>query len=95
MDYFVYILSSYNRRTVYVGVTNNLPRRVYEHKNHLLNDSFTARYHVDRLVYYESTSSSYEAISREKQLKGWNRERKNKLIEAHNPNWDDLYETIL
>ena len=95
MDYYVYIMSNFNHKVIYVGVTNNLPRRIYEHKNHLIKDSFTARYRIDRLVYYESSPSSYEAIAREKQIKGWNRARKNKLVETMNPQWVDLYDTIL
>ena len=70
-------------------------RRIYEHKNHLDKSSFTSRYNVENLVYYEVTSSIESAIEREKQIKGWNRKRKNKLIESKNPNWDDLYESIL
>ena len=93
--YCVYILANANNRVLYIGVTNNLPRRVYEHKNHLISDSFTARYNVSRLVYYEATPSVYAAISREKQLKSWNRMRKEKLIESMNPTWQDLSEGIL
>lgn len=95
MQYYVYILSNFSCRVIYVGMTNNLPRRIYEHKNHLLSDSFTARYRVDRLVYYEVAPTAEAAIAREKQIKGWNRERKNKLIENMNPKWKDLYDTIV
>ena len=70
-------------------------RRVYEHKNHLDKGSFTSRYNVENLVYYETTSSIEAAIEREKQIKSWNRKHKNKLIEQKNPNWVDLYESIL
>ena len=70
-------------------------RRMYEHRHHLLKDSFTARYNLEKLVYYEETSSSRAAIEREKQIKGWSREKKNKLVETKNPNWEDLYQTIL
>ena len=76
-------------RTLYVGVTNDLPRRVYEHKL-MLADSFTRRYLIDRLVYYEITSDIERAIRREKQLKGWLRKKKVVLIESQNPRWRDL-----
>ena len=95
MNYYVYILSNPTNVTIYTGVTNDLIRRVYEHKNHLDRGSFTARYNVNRLVYYEYTNDPEAAIGREKQIKGWNRARKNKLVESKNPNWDDLYESIL
>ena len=70
-------------------------RRVYEHRNHLDKRSFTDRYNIEYLVYYESTSDVLTAIEREKQIKGWNRKRKDKLVASKNPNWDDLYEKIL
>ena len=93
--YYVYIMSNSHKNVIYVGVTNDLIRRVYEHKNHLDRGSFTARYNVDQLVYFEETSNVKYAIEREKQIKGWNRKRKDKLVEAKNPNWIDLYEMIL
>ena len=93
--YYVYILTNRNNRVLYTGVTNDLVRRMYEHRHHLLKDSFTARYNLEKLVYYEETSSSRAAIEREKQIKGWSREKKNKLVETKNPNWEDLYQTIL
>jgi putative endonuclease len=80
---------------IYTGVTNNLRKRVYEHKNSPDPKSFTSRYHVNKLVYYEYTTDVRAAIEREKQIKGWNRKRKNKLIESKNPDWIELYETIL
>ena len=95
MAFYVYILSNVNSRVLYTGVTGDLVRRVYEHKHHLDKTSFTARYNVDKLVYFEDLSSSRAAIEREKQIKGWNRKHKNKLIEAKNPNWQDLYDSIL
>ena len=76
-------------------MTNDLIRRVYEHKCHLDKGSFTSRYNVEMLVYYEVTSDVEVAITREKQIKGWNRRRKDKLITGMNPNWEDLYEKIL
>jgi len=93
--YYVYMLTNQNKTVLYTGVTNNLARRVYEHKNHLDKGSFTAMYKEENLVYYEETTSVESAIEREKQIKGWNRKKKNKVIERMNPNWLDLYETIL
>jgi putative endonuclease len=78
-------------RTLYTGVTSNLERRVYEHKYHLA-EGFTSRYKIDILVYYEMTSDVKTAIAREKQIKGWLRRKKIALIEAMNPEWDDLAE---
>ena len=95
MQCYVYILSNNQKNVIYTGVTNDLIRRVYEHKHHLDKGSFTARYNVEKLVYYEVTNDVESAIQREKQIKGWNRKHKNKLIEAKNPNWVDLYEGIL
>jgi len=83
------------KNVIYTGVTNDLTRRIYEHKNHLDKGSYTARYNVERLVYFEVTSDIESAIAREKQIKGWNRKRKDKLVESKNPNWEDLYEKIL
>ena len=90
--YFVYILSNWDDAVIYVGVTSNLPRRLYEHKNGLA-DGFTKRYHVHKLVYYEHTNDVRSAIAREKQLKGWTRNKKNALISKMNPNWIDLSST--
>ena len=95
MNYYVYILSNVTGTTIYIGVTRDLVRRVYEHKNKLDPNSFTAKYDIHKLVYYESTSDVRAAIEREKQLKGWNRKRKNKFVESKNPQWEDLYESIL
>ncbi len=74
---------------MYIGVTNDLERRIYEHKNKLI-DGFTKKYNVSKLVYYESTTDVYSAISREKQLKGWVRRRKNELVESMNPEWKEI-----
>ena len=93
--YYVYILANVTGTVVYTGVTNDVVRRVYEHKQNIDPNSFTAKYSVHKLVYYEATSSQYEAISREKQIKSWNRKRKNELVESMNPKWLDLYESIL
>ena len=95
MQYYVYILSNNYNNVIYTGVTNDLIRRVYEHKNHFDKSSFTARYNVDKLVYFEMTNDVESAINREKQIKSWNRKRKNKLIEEKNPGWLDIYESVL
>ena len=88
-NYYVYILANKTNSTVYIGVTNDLMRRLWEHRNDMA-DGFTKQYHVHKLVYYESTTDVNEAIAREKQLKGWRRARKNDLIESVNPAWKDL-----
>jgi len=95
MTYYVYILSNATNVAIYTGVTNNLIRRVYEHKKHADTKSFTARYGIEKLVYFEETSDVYAAISREKQIKSWSRKRKNQLIETENPLWEDLYPMLL
>ena len=95
MNYYVYILSNNTGTTIYIGVTNDLVRRVYEHRMKLDPNGFTARYDIHKLVYYEVTNDVEAAIAREKQLKGWNRKRKNKLVASRNPKWEDLYESIL
>jgi putative endonuclease len=88
--YYVYILASKRNGTLYIGVTNDLTKRVYEHKNKLV-EGFTRKYDVRMLVYYEETSNVESAIIREKQLKKWNRKWKVDLIEQTNPDWNDLY----
>lgn len=87
--YYVYIMANYNNRVVYTGVTNDLNRRVYEHKNKLF-DGFTAKYNVNKLVYFDYTEDVVAGIQREKQIKGWTRQKKNDLIESVNPEWKDL-----
>ncbi len=87
--YFVYILTNWDDSVLYIGVTSNLPRRLYEHRNGLV-DGFTKKYNVNKLVYYEHTSDVYSAISREKQLKKWRRSKKNELVNNMNPQWRDL-----
>ena len=89
-EYFVYILASKKNGTIYIGVTNSLIRRVYEHKNNFI-DGFTSKYNVHRLVYYERFPRIQEAITREKRLKKWKRSWKIELIEQNNPDWNDLY----
>ena len=88
--YYVYIMTN-NSRTLYTGVTDDLVRRVYEHRNKLI-EGFTRKYNITRLVYYEITSDVRAAIQREKQIKGWLRKKKIALIEAANPEWKDLSE---
>jgi putative endonuclease len=92
---FVYIMTNKSKSTLYVGVTSNLKRRVYEHKNHLIKGSFSDRYNLEYLVYYEFFYSIEEAIKMEKKLKGGSRRKKEELINKFNPEWRDLYEEIL
>ncbi len=87
--YYVYVLLNKNNSTVYIGVTGNLEKRLYEHKNKLA-EGFTSRYNLNKLVYFESTSDVRATLEREKQLKKWSREKKNNLIESTNPGWEDL-----
>lgn len=91
-NYYVYIVASLSR-TIYVGMTNELPRRIQQHKQKLLG-GFTARYSVDRLVYFEHTTDVNAAIAREKQVKSWSRKKRVALIEEHNPAWNDLAEEM-
>ncbi|MEL7645232.1 MAG: GIY-YIG nuclease family protein [Anaerolineaceae bacterium] len=91
MTYFVYILTNWNNEVMYVGITNDLDRRVIEHK-HKLTKGFTKKYNVDKLVYYEETPDINAAIAREKQIKGWLRAKKNLLVNSVNPDWHDLTE---
>ena len=90
-SYYVYILTNKNDRVMYIGVTGDLYRRLYEHKNGLV-DGFTKKYKVHKLVYFEQTGDVHVALTREKELKGWRRARKNALVETINPNWVDLSE---
>lgn len=89
MPYFVYILTNHLTTTLYIGCTNNLERRVYEHKKKLV-DGFTKKYNLDRLVYFEESDDFITARERERQLKGWLRRRKAALVETMNPEWRDL-----
>jgi putative endonuclease len=91
--YFVYILASKKNGVLYIGVTNELVRRVYEHKNNMIK-GFTKKYNVHRLIYYETFNDPYHAIQREKRLKKWNRDWKIRLIKIVNPEWKDLYDTL-
>jgi putative endonuclease len=93
MAYYVYILASKPQGTLYIGVTNDLIRRVHEHRTDAV-DGFTRKYHVHNLVYFEATESAAAAIQREKHLKKWNRAWKIELIEETNPHWQDLFPTL-
>ena len=95
MAYYVYMMTNKYRNVLYTGVTNNLIRRVYEHKNHFIKSSFTARYKVTKLVYFEMTEDVCSALEREKKIKSWNRSRKDALVESQNPTWEDQYPMIL
>ena len=89
MTYYACILTNWNNKVMYIGMTNDLERRLYEHRHHLA-DSFTNKYNVNKLVYYESTTDVKAAIAREKQLKGWLRAKKNALVETTNPTRQNL-----
>ena len=95
MKYYVYIMTNKHHTVLYTGVTNNLPRRIYEHKNHLAKDSFTAKYKIEKLIYFEETTDVKAALEREKQIKSWPRARKTDLIFQQNPQWVDLYNQIV
>ena len=95
MTYYVYILTNKNKNVLYVGVTNDLIRRIYEHKHHLDKESFTSKYNVTNLVYFEETSDVKAAISREKQIKSWSRIKKFLLIKEKNTALEDIYSTLL
>ena len=94
MHYYVYILTNKRNTVLYTGVTNDLVRRVYEHKNHANPISFTAKYNVHKLVYFEETNDVKAAIEREKQIKSWPRSKKIGLIYEYNPKFYDLYDRI-
>ena len=89
-QYYIYILANKRNGTLYIGVTSNLIKRLYEHKNNII-EGFTKKYNIHKLVYYETTNDIESAIRREKQLKKWNRKWKINLIENSNPEWIDLY----
>ena len=88
---FIYIITNKNHTTLYIGVTSNLPARILQHKEKTYENSFSARYNLNHLVYYEAFQEIGDAIGREKQLKGGSRQKKLDLINSFNPNWDDLY----
>lgn len=90
---YIYIITSINNKVLYIGITNNLIRRIYEHKNKMVK-GFSNTYNLNKLVYYEQYPSIQQAIEREKQLKTWHRSWKNRLINKQNPSWRDLYNEI-
>lgn len=92
-QFAVYLLASAKNGTLYIGMTSNLPQRIWQHRNHVVK-GFTNAYNVTQIVWYELHETAESAIIREKQIKKWNRAWKIKLIEASNPNWQDLYEQI-
>jgi len=87
--YYVYILTNWSNRVLYIGITNNMQRRIYEHK-HKIVEGFTSKYNLNKLVYFETFEDSLLAISREKELKKWRRQKKDDLINTYNPEWKDL-----
>jgi putative endonuclease len=89
--YYVYLITNWNNNVLYVGVTSNLARRIYEHKNKSIK-GFTEKYNINKLVYFEQTSDIESAITREKEIKKWRREKKNILVESANNKWEDLSE---
>jgi putative endonuclease len=90
-QFFVYFLTNWNNKVMYIGVTSNLEKRIYEHKNKMVT-GFTQKYNVNKLVYFESTIDINAAIAREKEVKKWRREKKNQLVISANPEWKDLSE---
>lgn len=92
-SYYIYLLTNWNNKVIYVGVTNNLSRRVYEHKNKLI-PGFTSKYNLNKLVYFEETQDVIAAIAREKEIKKWRRGKKNDLVNRLNPEWKDLHEEL-
>ncbi|MBN2616572.1 MAG: GIY-YIG nuclease family protein [Bacteroidales bacterium] len=91
---YVYLMTNKNNTVLYTGVTSELRDRVYDHKIHYYSNSFTSRYRIHKLVYYEGFDSMEEAISRERQLKGGSRKKKIELVEKMNPKWIDLFDQI-
>lgn len=92
-DYYVYLLTNKHKNVLYTGVTNDLVRRIYEHKNKM-QKGFSEKYNLEQLVYYEIYVEIMDAITREKQIKAWSRKKKDALVSQFNPEWKDLYEEI-
>lgn len=90
---YIYIITNETNSVLYIGVTTDLPKRIYEHRNKLV-DGFSAKYHLYKLIYFEVFDNIESALNREKQLKRWHREWKNNLISTNNPKWNDLYDEI-
>ncbi len=93
-EYYVYLLTNWNNKVMYVGVTNDLQRRIYEHREKNVK-GFTEKYNIKKLVYYEQTSDIEVALNREKEIKKWRREKKDRLVEKINPSWRDLSDDFL
>jgi len=93
-EYYVYLMTNFSNKVIYAGVTSNLIKRVYEHKNKLIK-GFTSKYNINKLVYFEKCLDPYSAIEREKQIKAGSRQKKIDLIIKNNPEYKDLYEKIL
>lgn len=92
-SYYVYLLTNWNNKVIYIGVTNDLNRRLYEHKNKIIQ-GFTQKCNLNKLVYFEETNDINAAITREKEIKKWRREKKDKPVNQLNPNWIDLSEQV-
>ena len=92
---FIYIMTNKHKNVLYIGITSNLQSRVYEHRQQVYPNSFTAQYNVEYLIYYEGFRHIEEAIAREKQLKKWSRKKKDMLINKLNPAWQDLYSEVM
>jgi putative endonuclease len=88
-QYYVYLLTNWNNKVIYIGITSDLKRRLYEHRNKLIK-GFTEKYNVTKLVYFETTTDVKSAIAREKEIKKWRREKKNRLVDTINADWKDL-----
>ena len=91
--YYIYIITNYTNRVIYTGMTSNLSKRIWEHRRKEV-PGFTAKYNVTKLIYFEETGDVMSAFEREKQIKGWTRAKKIKLIETINPNWRDLFDEL-
>lgn len=94
ITHWVYIITNKSNKVLYIGMTKNLKRRIYQHKNKVHPTTFSAKYNLNKLIYFEVFEAKTEASVREKQMKKWNRDWKVELIEKNNPNWVDLYESL-
>ena len=92
---YIYFMTNTHRNVLYIGVTSNLKKRIWEHRNHIFNNSFTEKYNLEDLVYYEGFMGIEEAILREKQLKNWSRKKKDFLVNQANKDWKDFYDEIM
>jgi len=92
---YIYIMTNKHKNVLYIGVTSDLKKRIWEHRHHFIKDSFTDKYNIEFLIYYEGFDNIEEAIQREKQLKKWSRAKKEYLISTKNKRWKDLFEEII